>query len=336
MVVYDTNYNSFTNYGDDFLLFLGNDHGERGQRNIFYTQLNSTTLFTFTAAAEYIHVYNLDPASLSFQTVEPINHIMFGDSPCLASSNTLSDIAQLYITGGYTNSSTFYEIYPFFWIFDLIEYSWTRGNDMNFARYSHGCIVADDMLWVMGTVPQIETINITDIGNAKWAVCNNLSVEGNLTAFGVVSTHDIDPIWCRMFGVNGTFCNDHSIYIIGGWVVDYDSGHNSDTVYIIDTKWGNMTYNTLPFGVSALPTIRLGGTIYGFGGWNATSKWRDGHSLDISMRHDLLSGLHFHSMTSVILLFPHVFTIDTNKCSATGYQEILTGMRNIVTLCTFN
>ena len=283
----DADFLSCRDYGEDFLLFLGNDHGERGQGSTFYTQIGESTLFTMSDTDDYIHVYDLNPATLSFHTLEPAIPITVGDAACLASSETPSP--RLYITGGYMDISDYYEIDPFFWIFDLEEYSWGRGSDMNYARYSHGCIVADDMLWVMGTVPQIETINITDIDNAEWAVYNNLSIEVNLTAFGVVSSHGVDPQLCGMFGFIGTLCNDHSIYIIGGWIGDQDSGHNSDTVYIIDTKWGNMTYNALPFGVSELATVLFKGSIYGFGGWNATSSRRDGYSLDTSIKHQLLS-----------------------------------------------
>ena len=285
MVVYRYN---FRDYGHEFLQFLGNDQGEFGQENIFYTQLNSTTMFTITEAAEYIHVYNLDPESLSFDTVESTNHMIFGDSPCLASYETPSP--RLYLTGGYTNISDYYEIYDLFWIFDLEEYSWKRGRDMNYARYSHWCVVAHNTLWVMGTVSEIETvdINTTDIYNAQWSVHSNLSITDNLTAFGVVSTHGISQSDCD-WGYEGTLCNDRSIYIVGGWIGDYDSGHSADTVYIIDTEWGNMTYDELPFGISALSMVRIGGTIYGFGGWNATSSWLDGHSLDILIEHELLS-----------------------------------------------
>ena len=280
-------------FGSEFLKFLGNEQGERGQGNVFYTQMyykNTTALFTIPEAAEYIHVYDLNPETLSFHTLEPAIPMTVGDAACLASSETPNP--RLYIVGGYTNISGYHEIYPFFWIFDLEEYSWDRGNDMNYARYRHGCIVVDDLLWVMGTVPQIETINLTDAYNAEWSVHGNLSLVDNLRDFGVVTSQSAScPSMCA------SYCNCHSIYIIGGWIGEQDSGHNSDTVYIIDTISGYMTYDTLPFGLSALSTIMLKGTIYGFGGWNASSNWRDGHLLDISIKNEMLSGHEVHIMT---------------------------------------
>ena len=284
MVTCNADYKSFRDYGEDFLSFLGNEQGERGQGSVFYTQL-STTLFTIPQNDNYIHVYDLNPATLSFRTLEQSLPITVGDAACLASSNTPSP--RLYLTGGYTNYSGYYEIYPFFWIFDLENYAWTRGNDMNYARYSHGCVVVDDTLWTMGTVSEIETINVTDIYNAEWSVHNNLSIAANLSAFGVVSTNDISLLRCGWYGINN--CNNHSIFIIGGWIGDRHSGQNSDVVYIIDTEWGNMTYDTLPFGVSAISTILFDGSIYVFGGWNATDNWWDGQPLDHLITYELLS-----------------------------------------------
>ena len=109
MVVY--NGNNFREYGDEFLEFLGNEDGESGQGNGFYTQTyyqNTTTLFTLPHAAEYIHFYDLIPETLSFRTLEPAIPITVADSACLASSNTPSP--RLYITGGYMNFSNYYEI----------------------------------------------------------------------------------------------------------------------------------------------------------------------------------------------------------------------------------
>ena len=274
-------------YGDDFLLFLGNDHGERGQGNVFYTQLNSSTLFTISKTSGSIHVYDLRADLLSFHDMEESIQYRIGDAACLASSETPSP--RLYITGGYTNYSGYYEIYPFFWTFDLEEYSWKRAVDMKYARYRHGCVVVDDALWVMGTVPQIETIDITDIDNSEWSVQSNLSIDANLTAFGVVSTHGISQATCQWYGFEGVRCDNHSVYIIGGWVGNYDSGYNSDTVYIIDTEYRNMSTNALPYSVSALSAVMVKGGIYGFGGWNATINWWHGHTLDHLVKHQMLS-----------------------------------------------
>ena len=86
----------------------------------------------------------------------------------------------------------------------------------------------------------------------------------------------------------------HSIYIVGGWVGDYDSGHNSDIVYIIDTESRNVSTSTLPYSVSSLSTVMVGGSIYGLGGWNAEKNWWDGHSLDPLIKHELFSSESVH------------------------------------------
>ena len=184
---------------------------------------------------------------------------------------------------------------------------------MNYVRYSHGCVVADNILWVVGTVSEIEIINIntTDIYSAEWSVYSNFSISDNLIAFGVVSTHVISQSDCQWFGYEGTLCNDHSIYIVGGWIGDFDSGHNSDTVYIINTEWGNMTNDTLAFGVSAISTVLAVGSIYGFGGWNATSSWRDGHSRCILMRHDLLRKCDCVISTELLSMFSEILTLQS-------------------------
>ena len=248
MVVFENG--GFRDYGTDFLNLLGNDDGEYG--NVFYTQIGGM-LYTISDAADYIHVYDLNPESLSFDIIytEPGIPITVGDGPCLASSDTPGP--HLYVTGGYQNTSISFEIYKTFWILDLANNSWSPGSHMNFGRYRHGCIVVDDTLWVMGTVAQIEIIDITDLDNVEWSVHSELSIPGNLTDFGLVSTHD------------------HSIFLIGGSIGvigDHDSSYNSDIVYIIDTKYGNLTTETLPYAVSGLSAMRVDGTIYGFGGRN--------------------------------------------------------------------
>lgn len=261
MVVYNTNSKSFRSYGDNFLGIIGNGNGERGQGSVFYTQINNTTLFIISQTDNFIHVYDLNPETLSFHTLEPAIPGTVGDLACLASSEVPSP--RLYITGGYHNTNDVFEVYAHFWNFDLEEYSWNRSVDMNHPRYGHGCIVVNDTLWVMGTVPQFESINMMDIHHSEWTMDNELLFPNalNLSNFGVVE-------W------------NHSIYIIGGW--DNDEGYNSDTVYIFSTKTGNMMYDTLPFGVSSLSAVRITNTIYGFGGWN-------GNALDSLLTVELLS-----------------------------------------------
>ena len=288
MVVWEFEEGYFRDYGTDFLNLLGNDHGEYG--SVSYAQLQNT-LYTVSEFADYIHVYDLNPESLSFGTInsEPGIPITVGHAPCLASSETPTP--RLYITGGYQNTSTSFEIYRSFWILDLGTNDWSSGRHMNSGRFRHGCIVVDDSLWVMGTVPQIETINITDIPNAEWSVHSNLSLPENLTDFGVVSTHDISQSYCDWFGVN--HCNDHSIFIIGGWTGTTETGYDSDVVYIVDTKHANLTTEILPYGVSALSVVSTGSTIHGFGG-------RNGGIVDSWISYELLSDVWQIMMITLI------------------------------------
>ena len=129
---------------------------------------------------------------------------------------------------------------------------------MFYGRYSHGCIVVDSTLWVMGTVPQIETFDLSDVDNGMWSLKNDeLSIADRLIDIGVVAVN-------------------HYIYVAGGWIGDYQSvgGYSSPNVYIIDTKSESMATDKLPYSVSALAMIAIDDTIYGFGGYKASGTWK--------------------------------------------------------------
>ena len=275
MVVYEID-GEFRNYGDDFLRFLGNDNGEYG--GLFYTQINTTTLFTIPDEADYIHVYDLNPRSLSFQTLDggdSMIPVLLGNGPCLASSET--PIPRLFVTGGYLNVSDGLERHSIFWIFDLIEYAWNKGNDMNYARYRHGCIVVDATLWVMGTVPQIETIDITNIDNGTWSIHPTLSIADDLYDIGVV------------FGPDPSNYSLELIQVVGGQIGGAHLADVSDTVYKFNSHSEEPYLDTLPFGMAALSMASMDNALYGFGGWDGTvqmSAW---------IKYELLSNQLSHS-----------------------------------------
>ena len=258
---------------------------------IFYTQFNATTLFTISGTlGEYINVYNLSSiySESSFHELtdfplpQPVN-----DSACLASSDSLSP--QLYITGGdWTNSSNatvsheVKEPFNVFQIFDLNNYSWSTGRNMHFARHSHGCIVMNDTLWVMGYVAEIETINITDVYNANWSIRNDVQID-NRTRFGLVEVQDL-------------------IYIVGGQLRDDYKEYTSSTVYIIDTLSGNMTTELLPYdhGIAGICMVVVDDIIYGFGGFDLDHYYGGIYSFEIT---DEWLTYHQLSNASVVYLF---------------------------------
>ena len=268
MIVYDMENDEFRNYGDDFLLFLGNDHGEYG--SVFYSQINASTLFTVRESGDHIHVYDLNPESLSFHILEQSIPIFVGDAACLTSSETPSP--RLYITGGHQNNGNQPVILSHFQILDLDENSWYNGSDMTFARYHHGCIVVNDTLWVLGTVPEIEIMDTMDIYNSTWSIHSDLSLDVNISHFGIT--------------IFQTF-----MYIVGGWISDYDSGHDSNIVYIIDTESNLMTYATLSSAVSAVSLVSVQDNLYAFGGRLSRSDWWSGSIWNSWLSYEALSAL---------------------------------------------
>ena len=243
---YSINLHEFQ-HGEDYLNQTFNIYGELGT-GIFYAQINATTLFTIdgTMGAQ-IHVYDLSSMSSAsgFRELtdipQPVNH-----TACLASSD--SPIPQLYITGGtWTVDSTMpNKPLDVFQIFTLDNNSWSTGRNMHFARHSHGCIVMNDTLWVMGYIAAIETIDTTDLYHANWSVNDDLRID-NRTEFGMVAVDDL-------------------IYIVGGQFPCYCT---TNMVYIIDTISNNITTSFLPSdqGIAGLSMVAVDGTIYGFGGY---------------------------------------------------------------------
>lgn len=262
MTTLSTNDNNFQfEYNETYLRHLGNNKGEYGMH--YYSQMNATTLFTIEETGDYIHVYNLN--ALSFRRMDNIKSIpnTVGDAACLASSEVPSP--RLYITGGvhWDNDSQKHwdhtAPFQYFQILALDDYTWTNESEMYYGRYSHGCVVVEDTLWVMGTVPRIETFDVTNIENGEWTVQTEFQLDDRLIDIGVVAV-------------------SHYIYVVGGWIGDYDSGggHNSADVYRIDTKSKSISTETLPYAVSALAMIAVDDTIYGFGGLKAAGTWDSG------------------------------------------------------------
>ena len=232
---------------------------DRGKRKLpawiwgfgkFYTQYDATTLYAVTGVIsrnrEAIFMFNLQ--TLNLETLSIGIPIDVGYWGCISSSNLHR---ALYITGGYN-----YEIggpLNAVQVLDLDILSWHSNVDsMNYARYQHGCIVdkSHSRLYSMGWVSEIEMIDITNIGNAKWNVLNSV-LPANLTQFGVTE-------------VNGL------IFIIGGKIWEQNE---VQTVYTINMETGKVKvhYDLLPYPVKCMAVIAVNEKIYGFGGSNGTT-----------------------------------------------------------------
>jgi hypothetical protein len=244
LVEYDMNNNTFIDHGSSNLSV--NEFG----RGVYFTQMNSTTLYTIQYwAGDTISVYDLP--SLSYSALNTTIPTAVTYDGCIASSETPSP--RLYITGGYNS------LYPndgsldSVQVFDLDTETWLNVSSMQYARHYHGCIVVDDMLYVMGGyyngpesndaryVYEVEVINTTNIEEAEWEVI------GNYTAYS--------------FGVTAV---DGVIYMVGG-IVDVDF---IDTVYTIDTATNNVSLHgdELPSALCSMPIVAVDHVIYGFGG----------------------------------------------------------------------
>ena len=256
LVKYDIDNNKFTDYGEDYLSdTMGNWNGEHGSGG-YYSQLNSTMLYTIASSGYYIHAYNLK--ELSFQQLNTTIPITAYDyAACLASSETPSP--RLYVTGADDGVYGMDDLQ----VLDLDQSQWlTNMTSMQYNRSDHGCIVVDERLFVVGgdDVTAIETIKVVDIESASWETFGTLS--SDVFSFGQLVVFE------------------EIIYIIGGF--DYGTGAHAssiyyDTVYTIDTITNEIALdsNTIPFGASSIATICVGTPIYGFGGADGT-KYKSG------------------------------------------------------------
>ena len=263
LVKYSIVNDQFVDYGTIYSALMGNSLGEFGYGG-YYSQLNSTMLYTITPISwstfnvQYISAYNLK--DLSYQQLHPSIPTNVGQYACLASSEIPSP--RLYVTGGQTQN---YDRLDDLRVLDLYQSHWlTNMPSMNQTRSSHGCIVVDERLFVVGgdNVTAVESINVMDIESASWGTIGNL------------------PDYRSRFGQVVEF--DKVIYVIGG-AHSYDSGSNRDTVSIrmtkpysvlmIDTKSGDISLHSdpLPYSVTGMATVIVDNTIYGFGGYNGSS-----------------------------------------------------------------
>ena len=245
LMQYDIANHQLTDYGEDYLRdTMSNGIGEFGVGG-YYSQLNTTMLYTIAYEGDYINSYDLQ--SLSYQQLSPAIPITIVDSgACLASSETPSP--RLYVTGGKDDD---YIAMNDLQVLDLDQSQWlTNVSSMQYSRLDHGCIVVDERLFVVGgfNLVAIEVINVMVIDSASWDTIGNLSDDryqfGQLIAFQEV------------------------IYVIGGNT--YDGGY-LDTVYAIDIMsdtMGNVTVlpDKLPYSVVSMGTVIVDNTIYGFGG----------------------------------------------------------------------
>ena len=236
---------------------LENYDGEYGT-GVYFTQINSTTLYTINQNGDSIHVYGLD--TLSFHMLDTNIPINVGNRGCISSSETPTP--KLYITGGYSTNDL-----DDVQVLSLIDLQWLPfPPPMIHARSAHGCIVVDDTLWAMGgrDTDSVEFINIVSIANSTWREVDD-TLSCALWQFGITATDDV-------------------IFLVGGYC--YDTDTRSDTVYTIDTVTGSIDIYaySLPYAVSRMPVVRVNYMIYGFGGLDS-----DFTSLFSYMKLDLFS-----------------------------------------------
>lgn len=279
---------TFIDYGEDYLSStMGNADGEFGY-GTYFTQINDTTLYTINCNGDSINVYDLQSLEFTDLGVSIPNDIDW--SACIASSATPTP--RLYITGGYerpdynpagfaVKSSKMLNLDNLQWSFGFMEYS----------RSSHGCIVANDLLWAIGGSGRdsVETRNITNYAQNSWQERETLSLYCQLASFGITAV-------------------DKLIFIVGGSCTEMYTNTRSDLVVYIDSEnMNSIRYYPyrLPYAVSGMSIMLIDDTIYGFGGldaYNATilNSWM---MLDVlSVHTSLMCILTCDSQVNVDLL----------------------------------
>ena len=213
----------------------------------FYSQLNDM-LFTITNGGDNIRVYFLQNMTREYLE-EPIPYTVSA-SGCITSAE--APIARLYVTGG---TDTAGEAMRNLQIFDFNSTVWIQGTDMGYSRASHGCIVVNDGLWVMGWAPEIESIDTIGIDNISiWEIKGSLSTS-YIVSFAVVAVHDM-------------------IFVIGGYDKDCKSDGSAcviGTMYIIETKSGNVESESMEVSLYGTAAIVIDSIIYRFGGADSLS-----------------------------------------------------------------
>ena len=246
LIKYDITNDVMIDYGEDYISStLGNEHGEYGL-GVYYTQIDSSTLYLIDMLGDSINVYNLQ--SLSYQRLNTTIPFDVSYYSCIASTD--SPTSTLYITGGYGKFRN--GTLDRFQVLNLENLSWLKNApSMNAKRYQHGCIVVNDRLWAIAGAYEntIENIGITNIESIYNSWRDIGSLECGLSFFGVVAV-------------------DELIFVVGGSC--YGSTIRLDTVYTIDTVTDSITAHphALPFGLSGMPIVLVGNIIYGFGGYH--------------------------------------------------------------------
>ena len=164
---------------------------------------------------------------------------MVNHAACLASTQIPS--SRLYITGGIDSTNSAMNKFQ---IYDLLAEQWMNGTDMLHARESHGCIVMNDTLWIMGYIHAIHKIqcSTTVIDSISWEKPGRLPVS-DLISFGVAAYEDL-------------------IFVVGG---KRDNTVES-TMYIIDTSDGSVQFEAMGFAVHSMPAVVVDNIICGYGG----------------------------------------------------------------------
>ena len=206
---------------------------------VYYSQLNHT-LYTIdynvqTSVQDTIRIYDL--RTMTSETLQQPIPLHVHAQACLASSNPANPT--LYVTGGFADSLSKLQIWQ--------ANEWREGPDMIHWRHSHGCIVVNNWLWVMGGLEaEMEAINISNIDSASWESTGDLGFGSKLISFGIVAV-------------------DNLIYVVGG-------SPDVDTMYIIDTLNKGVANISTEFLNYGMAVVAVDGIMYAFGGgWSSQS-----------------------------------------------------------------
>ena len=257
LIEYDIANDAIIDYGEDYISStLNNSHGEYGL-GVYYTQIDPSTLYLIDMLGDAINVYDLQ--SLSYDRLNTTIPFDVSYYSCIASSDST-----LYITGGYSNQNGTLDRLQ---VLNLEDLSWLqRAPSMNYERYQHGCIVVNGngnhKLWAIAGAYEesVEFVSTTDIEDRPWKKSGSLSC--GLSFFGVTAFGD-------------------TIFIVGGNC--YGTTIRPDTVYTIDSVTNSIRTHkdALPFGVSGMPVVLVGNTIYGFGGYDGKNVLDSWMTLDL-------------------------------------------------------
>lgn len=234
---------NFTDYGDSYLSdTLGNPVGEEGYGG-YFTQMD-TTLYTvsYDYPVNHINSYRLDTATVLYEEVIVVPETVSFYS-CLASSTTPRP--RIYVTGGTWDGTNSVHV------LDVGTNDWASTSSMLYGHSRHGCIVLEDMLYVVAgyTVSAVEAMNITNIASPP--------VE--------IASLPVDDL----YGFGQVVASEAVIYIIGGWSTGTGVAGNqiSDRVYALDTATNHIIlHSTLETVLAYTAAVVVDRVIYAFGG----------------------------------------------------------------------